>query len=735
MGSLEHELYTIPIRSSSSSFEEEEEDDMEESKPYSGSKFIVAEDVDKEAHDTFETEAYETNDPASNSGDREATVSNGPISDWVVADWPSAVAPVIDEHVLQPTARAWHNFFYTTTTDEYRNGDSSSYDPHVVREGSATEHKSSSSTREAIAEMTEEHIMLQQIVERFWKHYDQIVMISLGSILGILARVFASQFFQWTQGYTVFRPHSVLFSSLPLNCLSCFILGLLCSGEDAMNIILRTASPETHEHRQVALDAYQRRILASTSIALFPAPKHQADVLIHYQDNQNKGSDDESSGSSGLVSTRGGISQDDVEVGDSDATIRANNDSFSSSSPPLRQRRHRTTKYNTPEAKKVKQQHLQLTQEEYWDDEVQLEAKHEPIEKNGSKDQQENQNIDKNSINNSDTNDTFVDQISKNIAMLVKLKIAQGWDVGVTARAMQHDILVGLRVGLCGAISTFSSWNSTMVQFLRMGKFSEAFWGYLIGLELPIIAYRTGQYAAVYIFVAKCRRETVRETRHRQYGLRVQNEEEDEIATNDVEEPLSSSTNNGPIQNQNKSPATTRRVKDESRIVNEIATERTQPSVRAILTAVSMLALVCILTSFKVFTEPSQRQFAISLLFTPIGGLARWKISMAWNEIFPAFPLGTFCCNILGCLLSSTLFLEGDCVLGAMVDGFSGALSTLAAFIVEILQRIDPLIFRWDGITYAYVTLIWAIIVGLLTVQSNEWADTVVTTTSNNTSV
>jgi fluoride ion exporter CrcB/FEX len=108
---------------------------------------------------------------------------------------------------------------------------------------------------------------------------------------------------------------------------------------------------------------------------------------------------------------------------------------------------------------------------------------------------------------------------------------------------------------------------------------------------------------------------------------------------------------------------------------------------------------------------------------------------MAWNEIFPAFPLGTFCCNILGCLLSSTLFLEGDCVLGAMVDGFSGALSTLAAFIVEILQRIDPLIFRWDGITYAYVTLIWAIIVGLLTVQSNEWADTVVTTTSNNTSV
>jgi hypothetical protein len=380
MGSLDHDLYTIPIRSSSSSFEEEEEEDNKEiSNAYCSTKFITAEDADQEALETAAIDAGELKDTVSSSGDREATVSNGPLSDWVVADWPSVVAPAIDEHVLQPTARALHNFFYTTTTDEDRNGARSSYDPHVVREGGVAEHESSR-TRETMAEMSEEDIMLQQIVERFWKHYDQIVMISLGSILGILARVFASQFFQWTQGYTVFRPHSVLFSSLPLNCLSCFILGLLCSGEDAMNIILRTASPESQEQRQVALDAYQRRILASTSIALFPAPKQQADVLIHYQDNQNKGSDDESSGSSGLDPTVGGLSPDDVETGDSDAPASSNNHSFSSSSPPLRQRRHRAAKSITPEAKKIKQRHLQLTQDECWEDEVGLEAKKERTE-------------------------------------------------------------------------------------------------------------------------------------------------------------------------------------------------------------------------------------------------------------------------------------------------------------------------------------------------------------------
>jgi len=630
----------------------------------------------------------------------------------LVVDWSNSVAPAIEEHVFQPTARAFHNFFYTTDDPSY------SYDPHVIVLPTSRDEGSTTNNTD---DEDEEAMLLQQIVERFWKQYDQIVMISLGSILGILCRVFASQFFTWTHEYSVFRPHSVLFTSLPLNCLSCFLLGIFCSGEEAMGIILSKQQQVNDEQRQVALDAYERRIRASTSIALFPAPKQVSDVVIHYNNGDIPNN----------TTTR------EQKQPEEDLNDTNNKDTFSFSPPTLRQRSRTATAYtnnmttnslttstspNKPltqqiySPRKTKRQHLQLSQEDEKEDSQLEEEDHQRHEQ-----QEEHKEAKHTSHNNEEETTKFVDQISKNVHLLIKLKIAQGWDVGVSARAMQHDILLGLRVGLCGAISTFSSWNSTMVTFLRMGKIPEAFWGYLIGLELPILAYRTGQHAAVYIFIAKCRRETIRETKHnaRTYGLRIlDNDDDDDDNTNTLQ------------QKQGDSPLTrnkTNKEEEELRILNEVATERTQPSVRALLTAISMLVLVCILTSFKIFIEPSQRNFALSLLFTPVGGLTRWKISTAWNHILPSFPLGTFCCNMLGCLLSSSYFEgDGSGVVASIVDGFSGALSTLAAFVVEVLQRIDPLIFQWDGITYAYVTIIWAIFIGLITVQSNEWADTVI---------
>ena len=619
----------------------------------------------------------------------------------LVVDWSNSVAPAIDEHVLQPTARAFHNFFYTTEDTFY------SYDPHIRRDDESMTH-----THNNIDDDDEEAIRLQQIVERFWKQYDQIVMISLGSILGILCRVFASQFFTWTHEYSVFRPHSVLFTSLPLNCLSCFLLGLFCSGEEAMGIILSKQGNPNDEQRQVALDAYERRIRASTSIALFPAPKHVSDVVIHYNTTDN----------SNTTTTR---EQQQQQLPEEEEFNEPNKtDTFSFSPSTLRQRSSRiaTTYTNTITTnkplnppRKTKRQHLQLSQDDEIDNDQLEEEGHPRYDP-----QEEPKEAKQTTTNNDEDTTKFVDQISNKFHRLLKLQIAQGWDVGVSARAMQQDILLGLRVGLCGAISTFSSWNSTMVTFLRNGKLPEAFWGYLIGLELPILAYRTGQHAAVYIFLAKCRRETIQETKHnaRTYGLRILDKDEEE-----EENTLQPKQDDFTRTSRNK----INKEEDELRILNEIATERTQPSVRALLTAISMLVLVCILTSFKIFIEPSQRNFALSLLFTPVGGLTRWKISTAWNHILPSFPLGTFCCNMLGCLLSSSYFEgDGSGVVASIVDGFSGALSTLAAFVVEVLQRIDPLIFQWDGITYAYVTIIWAILIGLITVQSNEWADTVI---------
>ena len=62
-------------------------------------------------------------------------------------------------------------------------------------------------------------------------------------------------------------------------------------------------------------------------------------------------------------------------------------------------------------------------------------------------------------------------------------------------------------------------------------------------------------------------------------------------------------------------------------------------------------------------------------------------------------------------------------MLQSLIAGFAGSLSTFAAFIVEILSLVDPLIFKFDGIVYAMITILWALIIGVLGSQAKNWAD------------
>ena len=192
----------------------------------------------------------------------------------------------------------------------------------------------------------------QQLIERFWKRYDDIIILSLFSILGILFRIAATNFF--TKFNDVFNETSALFTNLPLNCLSCFIMGLLCSGDDAIRIVhtrLRISDGansaaavgtsdgniseidtmndtnftgrqgslrhrkqrndanmstdnryvistnelqtkrrrmEEDEMREVQIIAFDRRIRASSSLVLFPANKQDEDVMEHYFDGEHR---------------------------------------------------------------------------------------------------------------------------------------------------------------------------------------------------------------------------------------------------------------------------------------------------------------------------------------------------------------------------------------------------------------------------------------------------------------
>jgi hypothetical protein len=67
------------------------------------------------------------------------------------------------------------------------------------------------------------------LVTSIWRTYDDIIILSLFSIFGIVFRIFSATWFRMELG-VVFSEDSALGTNLPLNCCSCFLLGLLCSG-------------------------------------------------------------------------------------------------------------------------------------------------------------------------------------------------------------------------------------------------------------------------------------------------------------------------------------------------------------------------------------------------------------------------------------------------------------------------------------------------------------------------
>lgn len=67
------------------------------------------------------------------------------------------------------------------------------------------------------------------LLTSFWRTYDDIIILSLFSIFGIVFRIVSATWFRMELG-VVFSEDSALGTNLPLNCCSCFLLGLLCSG-------------------------------------------------------------------------------------------------------------------------------------------------------------------------------------------------------------------------------------------------------------------------------------------------------------------------------------------------------------------------------------------------------------------------------------------------------------------------------------------------------------------------
>lgn len=666
-------------------------------------------------------------------------------------------------------------------------------------------------------------------VQNFWTTFDDILILSIFTQLGIVFRLASSSWFTIFDG--VFSNDSALFVNLPLNCLSCFIMGVLCSGERLMEIIATRFSPPRSQHdiirddtelydengdedgvirendglqrpaavksslfglrrrrrtrrdktgknerkhfvswqppvhlnvelRDVQLLALERRIRMSKCLVLFPVRKADVDVMEHYFDQGYKKDEEE---------------DDECEDEDNDNDADEAFGQRRRRQPPMpeqhrgRHRRRRLVEdfendlalceespvsLRAAPAALVENNEGPMNREPpqtmpprvesngaMRSDAVSSPARAAP---NGAEETStgtlaqnavEPSTSSSNGTTQSETgevsnsgNDNLIgefngdyiaeftsnvqENVQENIERLRRVNLADGWDAGTTPEAMSEDLMLGLRDGFCGALSSFSSWNSAMISLMRGGNFGDALVGYMLGLQMPIIAYRFGQHVAVYIFVWRARQETRRDER-RGYGIRVAVDEESERG------------------------APHREWDDDDSDDDEKKAEHELPSIRAVVTAVFIMALVTQCTSISFFTNPNEQQIALSLLFSPLGVLARWRLAKL-NQWRPTFPLGTFTCNILACALSGSLgsLLAGNpgprerIVLVSVVAGFGGTLSSVAAFVVEVLAGVDPILFRFDGMVYAATSIGCAMIVGFIFSASVEWADQTESTSS-----
>lgn len=696
-------------------------------------------------------------------------------------------------------------------------------------------------TIEEDPEAAEQDRQDREYMEKFWTTYDDIIILSLFTQLGILCRLGMASWLRIFDG--VFQNDSALFTNLPLNCFSCFVMGILCSGESLMQIIGTRFTPprlqqelhrevsEVHSHvsrdtlsveedlsniddrdsfspsskksvrhhrrqrqplnltpswqsrnenlqdelRDVQLMALERRIRASPCLVLFPGKKQDVDVVENYFHDGYQGQRDCRDSVDVMSSTPPKNEEGRRLHFGEDGPRHATNTSFSFDNHDLVLDEEMCTPVKAEKDGALNIDHesleeISIEQDEFNDEFVLddtdtdvdkasatkcsrrkaiLKSKVESAERRSKTERSDTdlggENFERqrphlrptqygkveggNVVDYGTQDHPDLDQIITNVAADVSQKISRikrvrlvdGWDVGTTPEEKSEDLILGLRMGLCGALSSFSSWISAMVNLMRGGNIGQAFVGLVLGIQLPIVAYRFGQHVAVFIFVWRYRRETKRDNR-RGYGLRL-NTDDDDDGEHGVIAASTHSIDSGDSLSRGR-----RLNGRHARTVQEEASET--PSVRAIITAIFIMALVAQATALNFFYDPQQRLVALSLLFSPLGVLARWRLSML-NSWRPNFPVGTFACNIGACALSGSLgsLLAGNpgprerIVLVAIIAGFGGTLSSVARFIVEILAGVDPILFRVDGVYYAVISLFWGMLVSFLFTASGDWAD------------
>lgn len=221
-------------------------------------------------------------------------------------------------------------------------------------------------------------------------------------------------------------------------------------------------------------------------------------------------------------------------------------------------------------------------------------------------------------------------------------------------------LLLGMRTGLCGCLTTFSSWNQSMVRLFITGEPGSALAGYLLGLLLALAALQLGQRTALSAWLARQRLS----------------------ATGVV-------------------PLSTKRPQHAAETAAAAAAASNRRGVlRA--AAVFLLISVTLLELASLGLQAKEHSLLLSLLFCPAGVLSRWRLSkLNKGPRLGALPLGTLLANLLAAAVLGLVDGAAEAmdpgslrrhVLDALGVGLCGSLSTVSTLIQEVNEHMQPLL-------------------------------------------
>jgi len=140
-------------------------------------------------------------------------------------------------------------------------------------------------------------------------------------------------------------------------------------------------------------------------------------------------------------------------------------------------------------------------------------------------------------------------------------------------------------------------------------------------------------------------------------------------------------------------------------------------------------AVVCVVLLAVNFAAEDRESYAYTCLFAPAGALLRFHLSIRLNK-HSWFPWGTFAANMVGCTVLGVatvvqdapgqiaLSTTGAAVVSGVASGFCGSLSTVSTWVSE-LRALSTVPHR--ALRYGFASIVWAQLILLAILGTYRW--------------